>query len=35
MRNPEGYPEVDARWRERGAGGESSERVTRFISSLR
>ena len=35
MRNPEGHPEGDARWGERGASGESSKGVTRFISSLR
>jgi len=34
MRNPEGYLKGDARWRQRGANGESSERVTRFFSSL-
>jgi len=32
MRDPEGHPEGDARWRERGASGESSKRDTRFIS---
>jgi len=35
MRNPEGHPEGDVRWGKRGAGDESSERVTRFISPLR
>jgi len=28
MRNPKGYPEGDARWRERGTSGKGCERVT-------
>jgi len=30
-RNTEGFPEGNTRWRERGAGGEGCEEVTRFI----
>jgi len=35
MRNPEGYPEGDMRWRERGTNGEGCKGITRFVVLLR